>query len=721
MSLTAGTQLGPYEIQSPLGAGGMGEVYKATDTRLDRTVAIKVLLAHVADDPDLRQRFEREAKTISSLNHPHICTLHDIGQQDGVDYLVMEYLEGETLAARLTKGPLPTDLVLRYATEIADALDKAHRKGITHRDLKPANIMITKAGTKLLDFGLAKLKQPAAGAGGMSAVPTLSAGLTMQGTILGTLQYMAPEQLEGTEADARTDIFAFGAVLYEMATGRKAFEGKSQATLIHAIMGVDPPPISTIQPVTPPALDQIVKTCLAKDPDDRWQSAGDLGRQLKVIQGSQPSVAVSAVAVPQRASWRQVLPWMLATLVVGGTIIGVAVWNVRSPAPQRLARFPLTSSASEPLALANFSHDIAISPDGTRVVYKINPGSGQLVVRPIEQLLGTPFEGLEGNVWAPFISHDSAWVGFHDQRDGTLKRVSILGGPPITICTMPAGVEAGASWGRDDTIIFGTGFPSGLWRVSAGGGEPTEVTTLDPAVPGQNHAWPEILPGGRAVLFTVLAGAIENAQITLLNLDTGEQTVLIPGGSYPRYSPTGHIVYGIGGTLRAVGFDLDLLAVTTTPVPVVDGVVTKDSGAADFDIADDGTLVYVAGAGGGQGHTLVWVDRDRQEAPVAGVEPDRYHSVRISPDGSQLAFALDTAGADIWTVDIARGTKSPVTTTPNAEELNPVWADGEHLVFMSNRNGVSEIWRKRADGTGEAELLLSRDGAAVVGTERVLA
>ncbi len=305
MSLQPGTTLGPYEIQSQLGAGGMGEVYKATDTRLDRTVANKVLLAHVADDPDLRQRFEREAKTISSLNHPHICTLYDIGQQDGIDYLVMEYLEGETLAARLTKGPLPTEQVLRYATEIADALDKAHRKGITHRDLKPGNIMITKAGTKLLDFGLAKLKQPAAGAGGMSAVPTLSAGLTMQGTILGTLQYMAPEQLEGTEADARTDIFALGAVLYEMATGKKAFVGKSQASLIAAILEREPTPISTLQPMSPERLDEIVQTCLAKDPDDRWQSAGDLGRQLKILQGgSQPSVAVPVVtAAPRRASW----------------------------------------------------------------------------------------------------------------------------------------------------------------------------------------------------------------------------------------------------------------------------------------------------------------------------------------------------------------------------------------------------------------------------------
>ena len=353
MPLQPGTTLGPYEIQSPLGAGGMGEVYKATDTRLDRTVAIKVLLAHVADDPDLRQRFEREAKTISSLNHPHICTLHDIGQQDGVDYLVMEYLEGETLAARLTKGPLPTEQVLRYATEIADALDKAHRKGITHRDLKPGNIMVTKAGTKLLDFGLAKLRDPKTAGLSVSQRPTQSASLTGEGKILGTLQYMAPEQLEGKEADHRTDIFAFGAVLYEMATGRKAFEGKSQASLIGAILHTDPPPLSSLQPMSPPALGGIVQTCLAKDPDDRWQSAGDLGRQLKIIQGgSQPGVAMPVVpAAPQRAGWRQGIPLAVATLVVGGIITAVAVWwstGLSEPA-HRVTRTTLTLPADQRL------------------------------------------------------------------------------------------------------------------------------------------------------------------------------------------------------------------------------------------------------------------------------------------------------------------------------------------------------------------------------------
>ena len=566
MPLTPGTTLGPYEIQSPLGAGGMGEVYKATDTRLDRTVAIKVLLAHVADDPDLRQRFEREAKTISSLNHPHICTLHDIGQQDGIDYLVMEYLEGETLAQRLTKGPLPLDQVLRYATEIADALDKAHRKGITHRDLKPGNIMLTKAGTKLLDFGLAKLRDPKTAGLSLSQRPTQSASLTGEGKILGTLQYMAPEQLEGKDADARTDIFAFGAILYEMTTGRKAFEGGSQASLIHAIMGVDPPAISSLQPMSPRALDQIVKTCLAKDPDDRWQSAGDLGRQLKIIQGgSQPSVAVPVAPTPQRSSWRQGIPLAVATLVVGSLITGVAAWNLRSPVPQPLARFVVTTPADGPLQTAVAQTDVAISPDGMRILYSggAEVQDRQLYVRQLDEIEATPLRGTSGGS-SPFFSPDGEWVGF--RQDDALKKVSVLGGPPVTICEdcVPGGGLRGASWGTDDIIVFASTGSGVLLRVPAVGGEPEVLATVDPEL-GEILYWPEVVPNGHAVLFTVNRGGVEAVRlptgelvsqgqgfgdIAVLDLETGEQTILVRGGSNPRYSPTGHIVYGVAGTLR---------------------------------------------------------------------------------------------------------------------------------------------------------------------------
>ena len=397
MSPQPGTTLGPYQIDAPLGAGGMGEVYKATDTRLDRTVAIKVLPEHVANDPDLKQRFEREARTVAALNHPHICTLHDIGTQDGIDFLVMEYLDGETLAQRLEKGTLPLDQALTIAIEIADALDKAHRQGIVHRDLKPANIMLTKAGAKLLDFGLAKLKLPEQ-AGTLSALPTQPANLTQEGSILGTFQYMAPESLEGQEADARTDIFAFGAVIYEMVTGRKAFEGKSQASLIHAIMGVDPPAMSSLQVMSPPALDQIVKTCLAKDPDHRWQSAGDVGRQLQWITDGGSQTGVPAVLATGRKTRERL--WM-ATAAAGALLAAVfAVLYVnRAPAEGVTTRFSVPTALSpdgRQIAYGSGAvSGLALSPDNTQLAFVTGVPRGRLWVRHLDS---TPITALEKRI-----------------------------------------------------------------------------------------------------------------------------------------------------------------------------------------------------------------------------------------------------------------------------------------------------------------------------------
>ena len=382
MPLQPGTTLGPYEILSPIGAGGMGEVYKARDTRLDRTVAIKVLPEHVAADPDLKQRFEREAKTISSLNHPHICTLHDIGSQDGIDFLVMEYLEGDTLAQRLEKGALPLAQALQVAIEIADALDKAHRQGITHRDLKPGNIMLTKAGAKLLDFGLAKLR-PAEQGGGLSALPTQEAPLTEQGAILGTFQYMAPEQLEGKEADARTDIFAFGALVYEMVTGEKAFTGESQASLIATILEHEPIPMSTLHQMMPARLDEIVKTCLAKDPDDRWQSVGDVGRQVKgIAEGS----AEHSGLVRGEGHNRERLAWAIATLGVVASLAVLLLWVDVQPKNRSVSRFDILPPPGRSLHVSPRSNDVTVTPDGSRIVYSTLAGSGvQLVVRERNQ------------------------------------------------------------------------------------------------------------------------------------------------------------------------------------------------------------------------------------------------------------------------------------------------------------------------------------------------
>ena len=609
----------------------------------------------------------------------------------------MEYLEGETLAQRLTKGALPLDQALRYAIEIADALDKAHRKGITHRDLKPGNIMVTKAGTKLLDFGLAKLKQPGTAAAGLSALPTQSAGLTQQGTILGTLQYMSPEQLEGKDADARTDIFAFGTTVYEMATGKKAFEGKSQASLIHSIMGIDPPPVSSLQSMTPPALDHVVKTCLTKDPDGRWQTAGDVGRQLQWIAeaGSEGGLPTSTLGAPRRAGWRRAMPWV-AGVVVSTMVAGVAVWTVTRPATRPASRFAITlPSGFTPFPVAL----MAISPDGRTLVYA---GPDQLYRRDMGQLSVEPIPGTEGAL-TPFFSPDGQWVGFSPSRQA-LRKVSLAGGPSVPIAE---GLVTGASWGRDETILFGT--PSaGLSRVSAAGGEPEPVTTLEESE--LSHRWPNILPGGKAALFTVWSGSVDTAQIAVVSLETGEYRTLV-GGTYPRYASTGHIVFGREASLWAVQFDADRLEVTGSPVPVLEGVrVEGNRGAAQFALANDGSLLYVPGGAAEAPRHLVWVDREGREEPLPA-EPRAYTYPRISPDGTRVALDVRDQERDIWIWDVARETLTRLTFDAGPD-FYPVWTpDGEQVVFSSPREGspVKVFW-KAADGTGAVERLAEGQG-----------
>ena len=477
MAILPGRRLGPYEILSAIGAGGMGEVYKARDTRLDRIVAIKVLPTHLADQSELRERFEREARTIASLNHPHICVLYDIGHQDGTDFLVMEYLEGETLAQRLLKGALPLEQVLQYAIEIADALDKAHRKGITHRDLKPGNVMLTKSGTKLLDFGLAKLKQEAAPANvPLSDLPTAKDPLTAQGTILGTLQYMAPEQVEGKEVDARTDIFAFGAVVYEMATGKKAFKGKTQASVIGAIMSSEPPPMSSLQPMTPPPLDRVVKKCLAKDPDDRWHFAKDLCDELKWIKESTSHVASVPTSPLKDALQRRSLVVVLGLLLLGALIGGFAIWEIR-PTPAASAkpvtRFTITLPPGQSFGGTNQGSVLALSPDGSKLAYVATEnGYQRIYIRAMDGLESKPISDTEGAAY-PFFSPDGQWLGF--LAGGKLKKVSVNGGAPVTLADAP-GLPLGASWRGQGTIALG-GF-GGVAQVSDAGGAQQQLTRL---------------------------------------------------------------------------------------------------------------------------------------------------------------------------------------------------------------------------------------------------
>ncbi|MBI1790215.1 MAG: serine/threonine-protein kinase [Acidobacteria bacterium] len=484
MPLSMGEKLGPYEILSAIGAGGMGEVYKARDTRLSRMVAIKVLPEHLASNAEARQRFEREAQAVSSLNHPHICTLYDVGRQDGSDYLVMEYLEGETLAARLRKGPLPAPQALEYGVQITMALAEAHKQDVFHRDLKPGNIMLTKTGAKLLDFGLAKLARAEAAPG--ADQPTVSADLTAKGTLLGTLPYMAPEQLEGKEADARSDIFAFGAVIYEMLAGRRAFEGKSQASVMAAILEHDPPPISTLQPLTPPALDRVTKTCLAKDPDDRWQTARDLKRELGWIAGA-PESGSPAPASFTAASRYVSLPWIAAAVALIALAIPAARHLRETPPPE--TRVDIVTPATDSPA------SFALSPDGRKIVFGAwGDGASRLWLRSLATTAAQPLAGTEGAT-VPFWSPDSRSIGFF--AGNALKRLDLGGGAPQTLA--PAVAGRGGTWNADGVIVFAPSLSTPLMRVPATGGTAVAVTTLGPQQRG--HHAPFFLPDGRRLLF----------------------------------------------------------------------------------------------------------------------------------------------------------------------------------------------------------------------------
>jgi serine/threonine-protein kinase len=682
----------------------MGEVYRARDTRLDRIVAIKVLPTHLADRSELRERFEREARTIASLNHPHICTLFDIGQQDGIDYLVMEYLEGETLAQRLLKGPLPLEQVLQFAIEIADALDKAHRKGITHRDLKPGNIMITKSGTKLLDFGLAKLKQEATPANvPLSELPTANDPLTAEGSIVGTMQYMAPEQLEGKEVDARTDIFAFGAVVYEMATGKRAFEGKTQASLIAKILETDPVPMAALQPMTPPALDRVVKRCLAKDPENRWQTARDLEVELKWIAegGSQVTLASTAAARGIRALGRRALIFGLGVLLLVAVIASLAAWNLKPSPPQPVSRLVVNLPPGQQLAGLDNGPAVALSPDGTRLAYVARQsGTQQLYLRAMDSPEARLIPGTEGAV-SPFFSPDGQWVGFF--AGGKLMKVSVSGGAALTLGD--AAFPRGVSWSSHGMIGFVPTNVSVLRQMSDAGGAPESLTRLEKGE--VSHRWPEFLPGGKAVLFVAGSSAINwnNAKVVVQSVGTRERVDLVQGGTQPQYSPSGHLVYAQGGNLMAVPFDPQRLAVSGTAAPVVEGVLQSAfSGATQYSISATGTLVYVSGGLQSVQSKLVWVNRNGAEQPVAA-PAHAYMFPRLAPDGRRVAVGITEQGTQNWLYDLSRDTLTRLTFEGKAN-LGPIWTpDGKRVAFNSDKEGPPNLFWQLADGSGGLERL----------------
>jgi Tol biopolymer transport system component len=701
MALSAGSSLGPFEILGPLGAGGMGEVYRARDTRLDRTVAIKVLPADLCGSPEARQRFEREARLISQLSHPHICALFDVGRQDEVDFLVMEYLEGTLLSDRLAKGALPLEQTLRYGVEMADALHKAHGHGIIHRDLKPANVMLTRSGIKLLDFGLAKTEPLIDSKGSLTSLPT-RANLTQEGTILGTIQYMAPEQLEGREADARTDLFALGAVLYEMATGMKAFSGGSQASLISAIMKEEPPPIARVQPMAPPALEHTVKTCLAKDPEERWQSASDLKTQLKWIaeEGGRPGLAA---AIPAPRKWRECLAWGLAAVALALAAAGFLAGRRQAPQPPRPARFSILLPGKSALRA------VAIAPDGKKLVAVARDASGRnlLWIRSLESLALRPLEGTE-NPSFPFWSPDGRFLGFF--ADGKLKKIAVSGGPPQTLCDAP--INRGGSWGQDGTILFAPVPDGPIFRVSSAGGAPAEATRFNAARGETSHRFPYFLPDGRHYLYLVAnfaaSGEQERMGIYAGSLDSKEETFLLRANSSSAYAPPGFLLFLRDRTLLAQAFDAEQLRITGEPLPLAEQVqYFPQVYAGLFSVSAEGTLVYQDRAASSIAQ-LVWFDRAGRQLAALGAPGDQANP-RLSPDGRKVLVDItdpQTGNMDIWSYDTSGGIPTRLTTHP-AIDGGAIWSpDGDRILFMSIRQGHADLYRKSSRGGGDEETVL---------------
>jgi serine/threonine-protein kinase len=732
-----GERLGSYVVRSFIGQGGMGEVYKAEDTRLNRTVAIKVLPPEVRHDAGRRDRLEREAKALAALSHPHICPLFDVGHQDGTDFLVMEYLEGETLAARLERGKLPLDQVFRHGVEIADALAAAHRQGVIHRDLKPGNIMLTRSGAKLLDFGLASrpLRDPSSS--GIAVVATL----TLPGSILGTPRYMAPEQIEGKEADARSDVFAFGAVLYEMATGTRAFDGDSAAAVMAAVLEHEPPALSSREPLSPAAFDRLIRTCLAKNPDARWQSAADLARELRWI-ATAPAEASGVRDSRERSRLvvsRRDLMWATgataAALVGGGT-----GWLLQRTASSRMpdasgsatiVHLPMPVQPAgrygenSPFSSRPSRTDLAVSPNGELVVFVGRAtvdrySAHQLYLRHLGGQ-ASPIPGTQ-RAQGPFFSPDGTWIGFWAQR--RIMKVRTDGGPTAPVLDLPAPGPFGASWGKDDHIYFSQPLPqeseTGIWKVHAAGGAAAVAVTRPELAKRESHVLPHVLPDGRAILFTRIGlGGWEEAEVVLHELDTGESRVLLKGAVDARYVASGFLTYLKMGTLIAELFDLSKHERTGVSIPLAEDVMqaintinsNSETGAGQYAISPT-TLLYVTGGiFPPLEKTVVWLDRQGVATPVPSTERTsvHYRSPRLSPDERRIAVVLPgaaTRSTEIWTFPIVPPGEQRLNTR-GRRNWPVVWSpDGERLAYSSNESGFANIYVCDASG-GDAPVQLT--------------
>jgi eukaryotic-like serine/threonine-protein kinase len=720
MALTSGTKLGPYEIQLLLGAGGMGEVYRARDTRLDRTVAVKVLASHLSSSPELKQRMEREARAISSLNHPHICHLYDIGSQGGTDYLVMEFLEGETLAEKLRKGALPLNEVFKIGIAVAEALAFAHRSGIVHRDLKPGNIMLTQGGAKLMDFGLAKSLNPQNAATGSGAAPSFTAmptmsgpsplsPLTTAGSVIGTIQYMSPEQIEGKEADARSDIFALGAVLYEMVTGRRPFSGKSQISLASSILEGDPEPVTVIKPSTPPAFEHVLTTCLQKNPEQRFQTAHDIKLELQWIAADKSSRAVvAAPPVPSRR--RERLGW--ATALLAAIVLGAAAMFIYRPTATAPAiRAAINPPANATLALVgDFAGPPVLSPDGASIAFVATGSDGKntVWVRPMNAPEAHLLTGTEGGTF-PFWSPDNRSLGFF--AGGKLKTIDLNGGSALAVCDAPFG--RGGTWGPSGMILFSPQAQASILRVSASGGTPVPITKIDPAQPA-SHRWPFLLPDAKHFLYLVV-----NARDTATNavyyasVDGRENRPLLQSQSNAVYSG-GFLVFVRGGQLLARPFDPASGTLSGEAQSLASGVM-EDASTWHMDVsASNGLLVF--GNGGSGDEQLVWVDRNGKQIGTVANKLTNLQTAKLSPQADRIALEIDNgAGAhDIWVFDVAREVQTRLTFGP-VENDSPAWSpDGKWIVYTSLESNIhTKLYRKPSNGSGAEELLLSDDQVAV--------
>ena len=728
MALTSGTRLGPYEIESPLGAGGMGEVYRARDTRLERTVAIKVLNAQLVASAELRARFEREAKIVSQLQHPHICVLHDVGNEGPIDYLVMEFLQGESLAERLRKGPLVAEQVLTFAIEIADALEKAHRAGIVHRDLKPGNVMLTKSGAKLLDFGLAKPLggTVASGTGGSSSASVLAAALTQTmpaqspgtplstaGAVIGTVQYMSPEQIQGIEADARSDIFSFGVMLFEMVTGKRTFEGKTQASIVGQILAVDPPSVSTLRPQTPPGLDRVIRLCLDKDPDERIQTAHDLKLQLQAIAEAPLTATQSPTVLPARRSW---LPWVAAGVLAVAAIAFALAYLQSLRAPQvSVHSYILAPEKATFLLTGNSAGPPVLSPDGLRLAFVAKNADGKqlLWIRPLNSAVAQPMSGTDGATY-PFWSPDSHYVGFF--AAGKLNKVEASGGPPQALCD--AGAGRGGTWNSTGTIVFTPDATSGLARVNAAGG--TRVALTTPDAKETSHRWPDFLPDGNHFLYFAHGSTTADSGIYLAALDSKDKDkdrkLLLRNDSNAIYAAPGFLLFVRDNTLVAQRFNPRSLALEGEAKPIADHVaVNTDTWRSVLTASASGELLYQHGAAGG-GSQLVWYEASGKPGEPVLPENADYYRPTLSPDASRLAFDLENNGVgDIWVLDLARHTKTRITFGPQYSADPVWWPDGKSIVFDYGPSGSEDsFYRQNADGTGSKVKLLETPGISEI-------